>query len=49
MSFFDYLFEVGMFEEDTSKDDPEAQQKARERYLSALRCELSINIVHKYI
>ena len=49
MSFFDYLFEVGMFEEDTSKDDPEAQQKARDRYLSALRCELSINIVHKYI
>ena len=49
MSFFDYLFEVGMFEEDNSKDDPEAQQKARDRYLSALRCELSINIVHKYI
>ena len=40
MSFFEFLYHVGMFDEDASEDDPEAQQKARDRYLSALRCEL---------
>ena len=40
-SFFEFLYEVGMFEKDDSQDDPEAQQKARDRYLTALRCVLS--------
>ena len=38
LDFYEYLFEVGMFEEEKSKDDPEAQRKAKERYLTALRC-----------
>ena len=38
MGFYEYLYEVGMLEEKKSKDDPEAQRKAKKRYLTALRC-----------
>lgn len=40
MSFFDFLYEVGMFESADQREDPEAQLKARERYLTALRSEV---------
>ena len=37
MSFFQYLYEVGMFDSEDSVSDVEAQQRARDRYLTALR------------
>ena len=37
MSFYEFLFEVGMFDTDDWKSDAEAQQRARDRYLTALR------------
>ena len=40
MSFFDFLYHVGMFEEEDCEEDPEAQQRARNRYLTALRYKL---------
>ena len=41
MDFSDFLFEVGMFENNqSSKDDVEKLQKAKARYLTALRCEV---------
>ena len=41
MSFYEFLYEVGMFETDDWSDS-EAQQNARERYLTALRLILKI-------
>ena len=43
-TFFEFLYDVGMFEEDDCQDDPEAQQKARDRYLTALRYVKTFNI-----
>ena len=40
MSFYEYLYEVGMFETADWKDG-EAQKKARFRYLTALRSILT--------
>ena len=40
MSFYEYLFEVGMYEADKNKDDQNAREAARKRYLTALRCEV---------
>ena len=39
-TFFEFLYEVGMFEDGESKSNPQSQQKAKERYLNALRCEI---------
>ena len=41
MDFSKFLYEVGMMEhDDTLKDDNEKIQKAKDRYLTALRCEV---------
>ena len=40
MSFNMYLFEVGMFREGKQFDDPQEIKIARQRYLTALRCEV---------
>ena len=41
MDFNEFLFEVGMFGQDlTQKDDVKELQKAKARYLTALRCEV---------
>ena len=37
MSFYQYLHEVGMFDEKDDWNDGEAKQRARDRYLTALR------------
>lgn len=37
MSFYQYLYEVGMFDEKDDCNDEEAKQRARDRYLTALR------------
>lgn len=39
-TFFEFLDEVGMFEDGESISNPQSQQKAKERYLTALRCEI---------
>ena len=44
MSFYEFLYEVGMFETDDWSDS-EAQQKARERYLTALRLIMKYQIL----
>ena len=40
LTFYDFLYEVGMFEEGQNSSNKEFQQKAKERYLTALRCEI---------
>ena len=40
LTFYDFLFEVGMFEKGQSPSNKLFQQKAKERYLTALRCEI---------
>ena len=40
LTFFEFLYEVGMFEDGESQSDTVSQQKAKERYLTALRCEI---------
>ena len=42
LSFYEFLFEVGMFDTINWRSDAEAQQRARDRYLTALR--LIVNI-----
>ena len=37
MSFYQYLYEVGMFDKKDDCNDGEAKQRARDRYLTALR------------
>ena len=39
-TFYDFLYEVGMFEEGQNSSNKVFQQKAKERYLTALRCEI---------
>ena len=41
--FYDFLYEVGMFEKGENYNDEKLQLKARERYLTALRCEAKSN------
>eukprot|EP00092_Neocalanus_flemingeri_P022722 GFUD01024642.1.p1 GENE.GFUD01024642.1~~GFUD01024642.1.p1 ORF type:complete len:2733 (+),score=580.47 GFUD01024642.1:994-8199(+) len=40
MTFFEFLFEVGMFEKSQDFDDENARTLARRRYVTALRCEV---------
>ena len=40
LNFYEYLFEVGMFDKGKEPSDKDAREKARKRYLSALRCEV---------
>ena len=40
MDFYEFLYEVGMFGETDDVNDENAQQNARRRYLTALRCEV---------
>ena len=40
LTFFEFLYEVGMFENGESQLDTVSQLKAKERYLTALRCEI---------
>ena len=40
MTFYTFLFEVGMFEGNKKQDDKNACEAARKRYLTALRCEV---------
>ena len=40
MTFEDFLFEVGMFRDERTRDDPIEIEQARKRYLTALRCEV---------
>ena len=40
MNFYEYLYEIGMFEDTDDINDEKVQQKARRRYLTALRCEV---------
>ena len=50
MKFYEYLFEVGMFETGKEINDENARILARQRYLTALRCEVKssgILILHR--
>ena len=40
LTFYDYLYEVGMFEKGQNSSNKVFQQQAKERYLTALRCEI---------
>ena len=40
MDFYQFLYEVGMFDEDSLPTDESKQQLAKSRYLTALRCEV---------
>ena len=40
MTFEEYLFEISMFRDGKAKDDQDEKVQARQRYLTALRCEL---------
>ena len=40
LTFYEYLYEVGMFEEGQHSSNKVFQQQAKERYLTALRCEI---------
>ena len=40
MSFYEFLYEVGMFQDGESIANTSHQQKAKKRYLTALRCEI---------
>ena len=40
LSFNEYLFEVGMFEQDEDINNAEAVSNAMRRYYTALRCEV---------
>ena len=40
LTFYEYLYEIGMFEEGQNSSNKVFQQQAKERYLTALRCEI---------
>ena len=40
LTFYDFLYVVGMYEEGQNPSNKVFQQKAKERYLTALRCEI---------
>ena len=40
LTFYEYLYEIGMFEEGQHSSNKVFQQQAKERYLTALRCEI---------
>ena len=46
MSFFQFLYEVGMFRESDDWTDVEAQRRARARYLTALRLIVNIHLIY---
>ena len=40
LTFYEFLYEVGMFEDGENPSNKVFQQKAKERYLTALRCQI---------
>ena len=40
LTFYEFLYEVGMFEDGQDQNNKVFQQKAKERYLTALRCAI---------
>ena len=40
LTFYEFLYEVGMFEDGQDPSNKVFQQIAKERYLTALRCEI---------
>ena len=40
LSFYEFLYQVGIFEKEDECKDKNAKLKARKRYLTALRCEV---------
>ena len=49
MSFFQFLYEVGMFGESDDWTDVEAQRRARARYLTALRLIVNIYLIYIFL
>ena len=40
LTFYEYLYEVGMYQDGENMEDEKAKANARKRYLTALRCEV---------